>query len=204
MSGYSVEAGGENLAICASHDAPVQKWEEGDTGFAIHVEGMDTELRGKEMIKDVPLTGVFVNDQEAALDFYTNTLGLEKVQDEPYGEGGARWITVSPAGLQDQDRPEEGRTRLREGPGRPLRRGADPDAGHQRRTRSLRAAAGAGRTLPRRTLPLPVGHRGALVGPGRQSNPPAAGVGRTVAASDRRPVVKPRSGYYKTGREQPE
>jgi catechol 2,3-dioxygenase-like lactoylglutathione lyase family enzyme len=48
------------------------------------------------MIKDVPLTGIFVNDQEAALDFYTNKLGLEKVQDEPYGESGARWITVSP------------------------------------------------------------------------------------------------------------
>jgi catechol 2,3-dioxygenase-like lactoylglutathione lyase family enzyme len=48
------------------------------------------------MIKDVPLTGIFVHDQEAALDFYTNKLGLEKIQDEPYGEG-ARWITVSPA-----------------------------------------------------------------------------------------------------------
>ena len=45
------------------------------------------ERKCKEMIKDVPLTGVFVNDQEAALDFYTNKLGLEKVQDEPYGEG---------------------------------------------------------------------------------------------------------------------
>ena len=42
------------------------------------------------MIKDVPLTGIFVNDQEAALDFYTNKLGLELIQDEPYGEG-ARW-----------------------------------------------------------------------------------------------------------------
>ena len=49
------------------------------------------------MIKEVPLTGIFVNDQEAALDFYTNKLGLKKVQDESYGEG-ARWITVSPAG----------------------------------------------------------------------------------------------------------
>ena len=28
-------------------------------------------------IKDVPLTGIFVNDQGAALDFYTNKLGLE-------------------------------------------------------------------------------------------------------------------------------
>jgi catechol 2,3-dioxygenase-like lactoylglutathione lyase family enzyme len=50
------------------------------------------------MFKDVPLTGVFVDDQEAALDFYTNKLGLELIQDEPYGESGARWITVSPAG----------------------------------------------------------------------------------------------------------
>jgi lactoylglutathione lyase len=48
------------------------------------------------MIKDVPLIGIFVNDQQAALDFYSDKLGLEKVQDEPYGEG-ARWITVSPA-----------------------------------------------------------------------------------------------------------
>jgi catechol 2,3-dioxygenase-like lactoylglutathione lyase family enzyme len=49
------------------------------------------------MIKYVPLTKVLVNDQEAALDFYTKELGLEKVRDEPYGEG-ARWIAVSPPG----------------------------------------------------------------------------------------------------------
>jgi catechol 2,3-dioxygenase-like lactoylglutathione lyase family enzyme len=47
------------------------------------------------MIKDVPLVGIFVNDQEAALEFYTNKLGLELVQDEPYGESN-RWVTVSP------------------------------------------------------------------------------------------------------------
>ena len=47
------------------------------------------------MIKNVPLTGIFVNDQVAAVDFYTDKLGLELVRDEPYGEG-ARWITVSP------------------------------------------------------------------------------------------------------------
>jgi 4-hydroxyphenylpyruvate dioxygenase-like putative hemolysin len=51
------------------------------------------------MIKDVPLTGIFINDQEAALDFYTNKLGLEKVQDESYGEG-SRWITLSPKGAR--------------------------------------------------------------------------------------------------------
>ena len=49
------------------------------------------------MIKDVPLVDIFVNDQDAALDFYTRKLGLEKVQDEAYGEG-ARWITFSPVG----------------------------------------------------------------------------------------------------------
>jgi catechol 2,3-dioxygenase-like lactoylglutathione lyase family enzyme len=58
------------------------------------------ERKGAGMIKDVPLTGIFVNDQEAALDFYTNKLGLQKVQDEPYGESGARWITVSPAEMR--------------------------------------------------------------------------------------------------------
>ena len=51
------------------------------------------------MIRDVSLTRLFVNDQQAALDFYTETLGLQKIQDEPYGEGG-RWITVSPVGAK--------------------------------------------------------------------------------------------------------
>jgi lactoylglutathione lyase len=49
------------------------------------------------VIRDVPLIGIFVEDQEAALDFYTNKLGLEKIQDAAYGPG-ARWIEVSPAG----------------------------------------------------------------------------------------------------------
>jgi catechol 2,3-dioxygenase-like lactoylglutathione lyase family enzyme len=53
------------------------------------------ERKGRRMIKDVPLTGIFVEDQGAALDFYTGKLGLEKVQDEHYAEG-SRWITVSP------------------------------------------------------------------------------------------------------------
>ena len=39
------------------------------------------------MIRDVSLTRVFVNDQQAALEFYTEKLGLQKIQDEPYGEG---------------------------------------------------------------------------------------------------------------------
>jgi catechol 2,3-dioxygenase-like lactoylglutathione lyase family enzyme len=61
--------------------------------------GLAKDGKDAGMIKDVPLTGIFVDDQEAALDFYTNKLGLEKIQDEPYGEN-ARWITVSPAGMR--------------------------------------------------------------------------------------------------------
>ena len=94
--------------IVAFHNAPVQKREEEDTGFVVHVAGLnqDTKTQGKErkgtaMIKDVPLTGIFVNDQEAALDFYTNMLGLELIQDEPYGVG-TRWITVSPKGARSR------------------------------------------------------------------------------------------------------
>jgi lactoylglutathione lyase len=63
---------------------------------------MKTQAKGRkgtEMIKDVPLVGIFVNDQQAALDFYTNKLALAKIQEEPYGEG-ARWITVSPAEMK--------------------------------------------------------------------------------------------------------
>ena len=93
--------------IVALHNAPVQKREEEDTGFVIQMAGLNQhtetqvkERKDTEMIKDVPLTGIFVNDQEAALDFYTNKLGLEKIQDEPYGESSARWITVSPAEMK--------------------------------------------------------------------------------------------------------
>ena len=68
-------------------------------GLNQHTETQAKERKDTEMIKDVPLTGIFVNDQDAALHFYTNKLGLEKIQDEPYGES-ARWITVSPAEMR--------------------------------------------------------------------------------------------------------
>ncbi|MBB6521290.1 VOC family protein [Pseudoteredinibacter isoporae] len=38
------------------------------------------------------VTSVFVDDQEKALNFYTETLGFEKKQDIPLGE--YRWLTV--------------------------------------------------------------------------------------------------------------
>ena len=49
------------------------------------------------MIKDVPLTGIFVDDQEAARDSCISKLRLELIQDEPCAEG-SRWIAVSPRG----------------------------------------------------------------------------------------------------------
>jgi len=85
--------------IVAFHNAPVQKREEEEAGFVIHIEGVETRQGGKEMIKDVPLIGVFVNDQDAALDFYVEKLGLKLVQDEAYGPD-ARWITVSPTDMK--------------------------------------------------------------------------------------------------------
>ena len=38
-------------------------------------------------------------DQDAALEFYTEVLGLEKRVELPFGEGN-RWIEVAPAGAQ--------------------------------------------------------------------------------------------------------
>jgi len=39
--------------------------------------------------------GVPVRDQDRALDFYSNVLGLDKQMDVPIG-GGARWIELTP------------------------------------------------------------------------------------------------------------
>jgi len=45
----------------------------------------------------IKLISIFVDDQQKALDFYTNVLGFKKSQDIPVGE--FRWITVaSPEG----------------------------------------------------------------------------------------------------------
>ena len=51
------------------------------------------------MITDVSHVTVYVNDQDRALDFYTNVLGFEKRTDMPF-EGGNRWIEVGPPGAQ--------------------------------------------------------------------------------------------------------
>lgn len=50
----------------------------------------------------IKLTSVFVDDQESALNFYTDILGFEKKQDFPVGE--FKWLTVvSP---EEPDGPE--------------------------------------------------------------------------------------------------
>jgi catechol 2,3-dioxygenase-like lactoylglutathione lyase family enzyme len=133
------------------------------------------------MIKDVPLTGIFVNDQQSALDFYTNKLGLELIQDEPYGEG-ARWITVSPAEMRirivlKKAEKEHEKAMVGRSDGAPILTLGTDDiyAAYDRLT---------GRAVPRGTLPTPVGNRSFAPGPGRQPHPPAAGVGRTVSGRD--------------------
>ncbi|MBV8714551.1 MAG: VOC family protein, partial [Chloroflexi bacterium] len=40
-----------------------------------------------------------VADQDRALEFYTDVLGLEKRVDAPFGNGG-RWIEVAPSGAE--------------------------------------------------------------------------------------------------------
>ena len=51
---------------------------------------------------EITVTNVHVDDQQKALDFYTNVLGFEKKTDVP--AGGARWMTVvgpnSPDGVE--------------------------------------------------------------------------------------------------------
>ena len=43
----------------------------------------------------IKLNSVYVDDQQKALDFYTNVLGFRKSQDIPIGE--FRWLTVASA-----------------------------------------------------------------------------------------------------------
>ena len=51
------------------------------------------------MLEKIVYVSLFVNDQDKALDFYTNVLGLEKRVDAPT-PGGPRFLTV---GVKGQD-----------------------------------------------------------------------------------------------------
>src|SRR5690625_4394536 len=54
-----------------------------------------SHIKGGKNIMKIIVTSIFVQDQDKALDFYTETLGFVKKHDVPSGE--FRWITlVSP------------------------------------------------------------------------------------------------------------
>jgi lactoylglutathione lyase len=57
------------------------------------------EKEGWPMIKRVDVVAVYVNDQDAALEFYVDKLGMEKLWDEPMGPD-ARWVQVRPRGAE--------------------------------------------------------------------------------------------------------
>ncbi len=50
------------------------------------------------MLRSVRSVGIYVDDQDRAKQFYTETLGFELIQDMPMSPepGGARWIEVGP------------------------------------------------------------------------------------------------------------
>lgn len=50
-------------------------------------------------IKRVDVVPVYVNDEDAALDFYVSKLGMDKVRDDDMGDG-SRWVQVRPPGAQ--------------------------------------------------------------------------------------------------------
>jgi catechol 2,3-dioxygenase-like lactoylglutathione lyase family enzyme len=51
------------------------------------------------MIKKLGLVTIYVKDQDQALAFYSEKLGLEKRMDVPFGND--RWLTVAPVGQQE-------------------------------------------------------------------------------------------------------
>jgi catechol 2,3-dioxygenase-like lactoylglutathione lyase family enzyme len=60
-----------------------------------------SKQKEKPVISHIHSTSVSVADQDAALDFYVNTLGWEKADDAMFGEG-MRWLTVVPPGATTQ------------------------------------------------------------------------------------------------------
>ncbi len=52
------------------------------------------------MITKLTLVTILVPNQEEALQWFTETLGLKKIQDASFGPG-ARWLVVAPPGQND-------------------------------------------------------------------------------------------------------
>src|SRR5258708_20540932 len=82
------------------------------------------------MLKSINITGVFVLDQDRALDFYVGKLGLEVRQDMNLGF--MRWLTVGAKGDED-------RSILLELPGPPAH---DPATAEQVRELVTKGATG--------------------------------------------------------------
>ena len=53
----------------------------------------------KTRISKLSVAVIPVSDQERAIEFYTETLGLEKRTDVPFGNG-YRWVEVAPPGAE--------------------------------------------------------------------------------------------------------
>src|SRR5271154_5702225 len=49
-------------------------------------------------ISAIATIGIPVTNQDRALEFYTETLGMEKQLDVPLPQLGGRWITIAPPG----------------------------------------------------------------------------------------------------------
>jgi predicted enzyme related to lactoylglutathione lyase len=52
------------------------------------------------MIKHINFVSVPVADQKRALEFYTKRLGFTVFTDQPFGDGGQRWIELKIGGAQ--------------------------------------------------------------------------------------------------------
>ena len=50
------------------------------------------------VVNSIRKVSIPVSDQQRALIFYRDHLGLEVVQDNPYGDDGTRWIELAPPG----------------------------------------------------------------------------------------------------------
>ena len=48
------------------------------------------------LISTIATIGIPVTDQDRALEFYTETLGMDKQLDVPLPQMGGRWITIAP------------------------------------------------------------------------------------------------------------
>ncbi len=59
----------------------------------------NADAPGKTRIGQIGTVIVPVSDQDAAIAFYTEKLGLEKRADIPFGNGD-RWVEVAPAGAE--------------------------------------------------------------------------------------------------------